>query len=164
MAVSDIITSPTNQNHQSIFTERNGYRFQYVLDYMRDGSITLDCLPNHIHKEALYKDLEYFGFVGYRTIKIPNEIKYIHGIQHHQIVWDTKRAASGLILEKQNTVVTHTDMRSTKWQGVFGTIGYTTGIHYWCWGNQCDCGSTNYNGGSKIVYGTQRYSGECSNT
>jgi BTB/POZ domain len=48
----------TNKN-TPIFIDRNGERFQYVLDYMRDGSVQL---PMTISKESLLKDMEYYGF------------------------------------------------------------------------------------------------------
>jgi hypothetical protein len=41
-----------------IFMERNGIRFQYVLDYLRDGMVFL---PVTESKEALIHDLNYFG-------------------------------------------------------------------------------------------------------
>eukprot|EP00978_Attheya_sp_CCMP212_P018848 scaffold52077_cov52-Attheya_sp.AAC.3 len=41
-----------------IFMERNGIRFQYVLDYLRDGNVFL---PVTESKEALIHDLNYFG-------------------------------------------------------------------------------------------------------
>lgn len=42
-----------------IFIDRNAERFQYCLDYMRDGEVWL---PNTVSKQALLKDLDYFGF------------------------------------------------------------------------------------------------------
>jgi hypothetical protein len=41
-----------------IFIERNGIRFQFVLDYLRDGKVTL---PVTESKEMLISELEYFG-------------------------------------------------------------------------------------------------------
>jgi hypothetical protein len=41
-----------------IFIERNGIRFQFVLDYLRDGQVTL---PVTESKEMLISELEYFG-------------------------------------------------------------------------------------------------------
>lgn len=46
-------TAPT------IFIDRNGERFAYILDYMRDGIIEL---PYTISKDAILIDLEYYGF------------------------------------------------------------------------------------------------------
>jgi hypothetical protein len=41
-----------------IFIERNGNRFQYVLDYMRDGKVVL---PVTESKESVLAELKYFG-------------------------------------------------------------------------------------------------------
>ena len=42
-----------------IFIDRNGERFQYVLDYMRDDGTVY--LPNDIPPDAIIAELEYFG-------------------------------------------------------------------------------------------------------
>lgn len=41
-----------------IFIERNGVRFQYVLDYMRDGRVDV---PVSQTKQSILEELEYFG-------------------------------------------------------------------------------------------------------
>eukprot|EP00978_Attheya_sp_CCMP212_P030609 scaffold113119_cov55-Attheya_sp.AAC.3 len=41
-----------------IFIERNGHRFQYVLDYMRDGKVVL---PLTESKESVVMELGYYG-------------------------------------------------------------------------------------------------------
>merc|ERR1711865_245830 len=46
--------------------ERNGGRFQYVLDFMRDGTVTL---PPSIPRQQLIKDMEYYG-VDFDSTKI----------------------------------------------------------------------------------------------
>ena len=46
------------KNTKEIFIERNGGRFQYVLDFMRDGTVTL---PPSIPRQQLIKDMEYYG-------------------------------------------------------------------------------------------------------
>lgn len=43
----------------TIFIDRNGERFLYILDYMRDKEVHL---PLSIPKAALVRDLHYFGF------------------------------------------------------------------------------------------------------
>jgi hypothetical protein len=49
-----------HQDPQAImFIERDGQRFRYCLDYMRDGKVHL---PLAISREALLAYLEYFGF------------------------------------------------------------------------------------------------------
>jgi hypothetical protein len=49
-----------------IFIERNGFRFQYVLDFLRDGSVRL---PITECKDAFIKELEYYG-VAFDKAKI----------------------------------------------------------------------------------------------
>jgi BTB/POZ domain len=46
------------KNKKAIFIERNGARFGLVLDYLRDGSVTL---PVTVAKAAFLTDLDYFG-------------------------------------------------------------------------------------------------------
>jgi hypothetical protein len=41
-----------------IFLERSGFRFQFILDYLRDDKVSL---PLVVSKEALMADLVYFG-------------------------------------------------------------------------------------------------------
>jgi hypothetical protein len=56
----------TNNNHDDddiIFIDRNGYRFQYVLDYMRDQEVNL---PMTESIEATKRELEYYGLEGVR--------------------------------------------------------------------------------------------------
>jgi hypothetical protein len=42
-----------------IFIERDGERFRYVLDYLRDRRVSL---PSNVSKTAIMTDLEYYGF------------------------------------------------------------------------------------------------------
>lgn len=44
-----------------MFIDRNGERFQYVLDYMRDSPKVVP-LPVTVSKDSVLNDLEYFGF------------------------------------------------------------------------------------------------------
>jgi BTB/POZ domain len=127
MAATDITT---NNHDNPIFIERNGYRFQYVLDYKHDGNKMLNFLPGSIRKELLFMDLEYFGFVDYKE-EIPHEMKNLHGIQYHRIVWDTTKAASGLVFGNDNLIVTLTDLTQYRWQSGRGLEGFTTGLHFW---------------------------------
>jgi hypothetical protein len=53
-------------NGKAIFIERSGTRFEYVLDYLRDGSVTV---PFSMSKEAVKTDLEYYG-VHFEASKI----------------------------------------------------------------------------------------------
>ena len=45
-----------------IFLDRNGYRFKFVLDYMRDQKVVL---PYHVSKGELLLDFEYLGLMAY---------------------------------------------------------------------------------------------------
>lgn len=52
----------------SIFIERNGERFQYILDYMRDHVVHLPC---SVSKDALLNDFIFYGFhIKETSIKI----------------------------------------------------------------------------------------------
>jgi hypothetical protein len=42
-----------------LYVDRNGIRFQYVMDFMRDGQVHL---PLTISKKAFLKDMDYLGF------------------------------------------------------------------------------------------------------
>lgn len=44
--------------YDAAFVDRNGGRFEYVLDYLRDGKVHL---PAHVSKDAFLADLKYFG-------------------------------------------------------------------------------------------------------
>jgi BTB/POZ domain len=48
-----------DSNGDIMFIDRNGDRFQYVLDYMRDRQVTL---PMTVSVSAFRQDLDYFGF------------------------------------------------------------------------------------------------------
>lgn len=62
------------QKEQSseIFIERDGQRFRYILDYLRDG---LTILPLYIAKDAVMADLSYYGVenVNWDAIKDRDE-------------------------------------------------------------------------------------------
>ena len=47
-----------NNSTEDIFIARDGGRFSYVLDYLRDGRVIL---PLTVPKEALLSDLDYYG-------------------------------------------------------------------------------------------------------
>jgi hypothetical protein len=48
------------KDDEPLFIDRDGERFRYVLDFMRDGPKV--SLPVTISKEGFIKDLDYFGF------------------------------------------------------------------------------------------------------
>lgn len=56
-------------SEEKIFIERDGRRFQYVLDYMCDGEVTL---PKGEFAESFFTELDYFG-IEYDLTKISNK-------------------------------------------------------------------------------------------
>ena len=56
-------SSDYHEDDTIIFIDRNGHRFQYVLDYMRDREVNL---PMTESIEATRKELEYYGLDGVR--------------------------------------------------------------------------------------------------
>ena len=65
--LSSIVSTKWKEGfEEQIFIERDGHRFRYVLDYMRDGKVTL---PKGECIEALCTELEYFG-IEYESTKI----------------------------------------------------------------------------------------------
>ena len=48
-----------NPDQEEIFIGRNGSRFEYILDYMRDRKVHL---PATISKESFLQELHYYGF------------------------------------------------------------------------------------------------------
>jgi hypothetical protein len=52
--------APGDDKSAALFIERDGERFRYCLDYMRDGGTVH--LPPTIPKDALLQDLAYYGF------------------------------------------------------------------------------------------------------
>jgi hypothetical protein len=65
-----------------IFIDRNGGRFQYILDYLRDGKIVL---PLDIPKECIISDLEYYSVdfeasnISYTFVGV-KDYKTAHGV------------------------------------------------------------------------------------
>lgn len=65
-ASADIETSNIND---PIFIDRNGERFQYVIDYMREGQVEL---PTTVSMDTFLKEMDYFGFdeISLHSIRI----------------------------------------------------------------------------------------------
>ena len=57
-----------NEGGDEVFIEGNGHRFQYVLDFMRYGKITLPSSENH---DAFFTEMEYYGLTSYLLAKVP---------------------------------------------------------------------------------------------
>ena len=58
---SELWLGSVEAKDKPIFIERDGDRFRYCLDYMRDGWVSV---PITISKDGIVKDLEYYGFEG----------------------------------------------------------------------------------------------------
>jgi hypothetical protein len=64
-------SSPWNQDDsKEIFIERDGDRFRYVLDYLRDGLVFV---PATVAKEAVMLDLNYYGLEYSEDVVIGTE-------------------------------------------------------------------------------------------
>jgi BTB/POZ domain len=72
-----------------IFVERNGDRFQYVLDYLRDGRAFL---PMGVPKDAFLGDLEYYCLEGVDESKIERKLtcaaQVLHDLRSEIGSWD----------------------------------------------------------------------------
>lgn len=82
--------SATNNATDDIFIDRNGARFQYVLDYMRDSRAAL---PLTIPRSAFVGDLEFLSIDNVPTsITLssadPNDL--FHGLAAYRNYFDTK--------------------------------------------------------------------------
>ena len=71
---SDDSGDESDKDKKALFIDRNGERFQYVLDYMRDGSNV--SLPVLVSKEGFLKDLEYFGFENVNPTNVFSSSNY----------------------------------------------------------------------------------------
>ena len=71
---SDDSGDESDKDKKELFIDRNGERFQYVLDYMRDGSDV--SLPVLVSKEGFLKDLEYFGFENVNPTNVFSSSNY----------------------------------------------------------------------------------------
>lgn len=127
--------------------DRNGFLFQYVMDFLRDSSSL--CLPSTVDQYDFFREMEYYGFRCYHDTFFPKGIRQIPGISYHTIQWDVTRASTDLSFQWQNHVVvsskgssrsggggslpraTNNKSSSPTWNSVLGTVGFTTGIHYW---------------------------------
>ena len=84
-AVSETWNQSGNSNNSSstngpILINRNGERFAYILDYMRDNRINL---PITVSKEDIINDLNYYGFDNIDSIMITVTTIPGRGMLHH---------------------------------------------------------------------------------
>mmetsp|Transcript_30105 Transcript_30105/g.64530 ORF Transcript_30105/g.64530 Transcript_30105/m.64530 type:complete len:223 (-) Transcript_30105:599-1267(-) len=63
-----IVDDDEDGNANALFIERDGERFRYCLDFMRDGGAV--ALPVTIPKDAFLQDLAYYGFDSVDPSKI----------------------------------------------------------------------------------------------
>lgn len=82
----------------TLFIERDGQRFRYCLDFMRDGGTVK--LPITISKDALIQDLVYYGFddIDSSNITVAGSIPVFQvGVDHvHSIVKSLDKELSNL--------------------------------------------------------------------
>lgn len=69
----------SDKDKKALFIDRDGERFRYVLDYMRDGSDV--SLPVLVSKEGFLKDLEYFGFENVNPTNVFSSSNYAQIVQ-----------------------------------------------------------------------------------
>ncbi len=70
-------------NKSALFIERDGDRFKFCLDYMRDGGMI--GLPLTVSKEALLQDLAFYGFqdVDPSSISVKESLPTLVACQRH---------------------------------------------------------------------------------
>ena len=56
---------------REVFIDRNGERFQYILDWYRDGRIVL---PPQVSREAMLSDCEFFGLPANAVMPVRSEV------------------------------------------------------------------------------------------
>ena len=78
---------------EPIFIERNGERFQYCLDYMRDGRVSVSTAAS---KDGIMKDLEYYGLEGVD----PSAIEKATG----RVLIDARRNMGEMVLDARKNL------------------------------------------------------------
>ena len=107
-AASETWSKKTNAKNDPIFMDRNGERFAFILDYMRDNKIVL---PLTITKEALIDDLNYYGFDNIESIPISVNIPALELMKNSNLILDTYNEQ---IEEIQQNVKERTDNYNQK--------------------------------------------------
>ena len=75
--------------------------------------------------------MEYYGF-RYHDIYFPKEVKYLDRVEYHHVKWGISWATRGLVFECKNQVVKLVDDDiGLEWYSVMGTVGFTSGTHFW---------------------------------
>ena len=75
--VSDTWHAEGDEANNEFFIERDGARFAYVLDYMRDGRVSLPGGNTVCTKSSLLNELTYFGFKNVDKSSV--EVEFSHG-------------------------------------------------------------------------------------
>lgn len=81
----------------AIYIDRNGERFQYILDYMRDNEVNL---PSCLSKDAILNEFKFYGFsVDTNSIKIHS----VHSsdLLEHVRCWKKQRLDKIIELDKE---------------------------------------------------------------
>ena len=95
---NDPLLDPDLTKKDEIFIERDGGRFKFVLDYMRDGEVSL---PLSIPRQQLVSDMEYYGIDFDETritlgVANPNDAfhklsEYYYEKERFKKIFETKR-------------------------------------------------------------------------
>eukprot|EP00588_Corethron_pennatum_P017250 CAMPEP_0194307088 /NCGR_PEP_ID=MMETSP0171-20130528/3973_1 /TAXON_ID=218684 /ORGANISM="Corethron pennatum, Strain L29A3" /LENGTH=407 /DNA_ID=CAMNT_0039058977 /DNA_START=65 /DNA_END=1288 /DNA_ORIENTATION=+ len=132
-----IICEDWNQHEKTkLFIERDGERFRYVLDYLRDGRLSL---PVTVSKDALLKDLEYYGLQVNNNIEtdsfaknllpfaldenttLRNKSLYLQFVSECVgIIFTSKSMSFDLPKDKQNVLV---------WEGILKISDHIEGLN-----------------------------------
>lgn len=82
--LAKLINETWHQNpEEEIFIDRNGLRFQYILDYMRDQKAYLGI---NVSAASVLKDLEYFGFENVSGDAIVAGTATVEAVEHIMMV------------------------------------------------------------------------------
>lgn len=65
-----------------IFIERDGSRFKYFLDYLRDGKVSL---PVNVSRESVLDDLKYYGVDGEDIVKYDAKVADVNSLFLHRM-------------------------------------------------------------------------------
>lgn len=86
-----------DNSEEEIFIERDGARFKYFLDYLRDGKVSL---PLTVSKSAILEDLVYYGVDSCEVHFDETDITTANRIFHKTIVTSKKDYLEKLIVEE----------------------------------------------------------------
>jgi hypothetical protein len=123
---------------EALFVERDGGRFGYVLDFMRDGQVSLPA-KGKITEESLLKELTYFGFLNVDPSVITTEF-------HHL---DIPRYMALITQEYNEELANKTEQRiALNLNIICTTVAHACCIRYMTTGNLNVCFDTSIQEGS----------------